>query len=86
MIIYERKVSYLSLHPCSFVTASQEFCVDPNASWLPERLRKLQEVSLENSLLRWNLQLKDTHQGNLVRNLMASYEVEFKRTYPTCLV
>ncbi|XP_041819379.1 chemokine (C-C motif) ligand 34b, duplicate 9 [Chelmon rostratus] len=31
------------IHAYIFVTVSQELCVDPKASWLPERLRKLQE-------------------------------------------
>ena len=59
--------SHICFPPYSFVTASGKcYCVDPKASWLPERLQRLQNVSLHNKLLLWNLPVKETYQGNRV--------------------
>lgn len=37
----------------SFITKTRQYCVHPKAKWLPEKLRELEEVSLENTLLCW---------------------------------
>lgn len=40
----------LSFQPSSFICETQQYCVDPSAKWLPEKLKVLEEVSLENLL------------------------------------